>query len=67
MTGRYSWPNDPETGSFEDWVARMEKDGTFADEVFLQMVADTLHRDILIIPVFSDQVIIVVINIISKS
>ena len=56
ITGQYTWANDPEFGTFENWVEQMSKQGVFADHYFLQFCCDILNRDIAIIPVFPEQV-----------
>ena len=52
IPGRIAWPNDPAVGSPEDWEKKMKTSGIFADHITLQIAANVLNRDIIVIPVF---------------
>ena len=53
ITGRLDWPyEDNETP--EDWIEKMKRSGEFGDHIFLQLTANVLNRDIIIIPTFRD-------------
>ena len=49
-TNKLSWPNDPETGSPQEWKRRMLKLGVWGDEVVLTLASNILEVDIVIIP-----------------
>ena len=55
VTERLAWQYDPEIGTLEEWVEKMKAEGEFGDEIFLQLAANILNRDIIIIPVFRDE------------
>ena len=53
-TDRLVWPYE-NNETPEDWVAKMKMNSEYGDQIFLQLTANVLNRDIIIIPVFRDQ------------
>ena len=44
----------------EEWRDQMSMDGEYGDQVLLQLAADILMRDIVIVPVFQDMVRLII-------
>ena len=51
----YLLPDDEkgEVSTPENWLASMKKNGTWCDEIFIQLAANFLKKDIILLPIYA--------------
>ena len=55
-TGRITFSSDEQFPTAQSWLQHMSQDGTFADHLALSLAAQVLNCEIILIPIFPQQV-----------